>query len=76
VHQPDAGMFALLDVRVLNPSGQDFALRLLEAEGVACMPGESFGDGLAGWLRISLTQPDDVMDEAATRIARFAQSGG
>ena len=75
VHQPDAGMFALLDVRALNPSGQDFALRLLEAEGVACMPGESFGDGLAGWLRISLTQPDDVMDEAATRIARFAQSG-
>jgi arginine:pyruvate transaminase len=76
VHQPDAGMFALLDVRAFGLSGQDFALRLLEAEGVACMPGESFGDGLAGWLRISLTQPDTVMDEAAARIARFAQAGG
>ena len=45
-------------------------LALLEAEGVACMPGESFGSGLAGWLRISLTQPDAVMDEAAARTRK------
>lgn len=73
VHRPDAGMFALLDVRAQGLDGEAFALALLEAEGVACMPGESFGSGLAGWLRISLTQPDAVMDEAAARIARFAQ---
>ncbi|MFN4155427.1 MAG: pyridoxal phosphate-dependent aminotransferase [Paracoccaceae bacterium] len=76
VHRPDAGMFALLDVRASGLSGEAFALALLEAEGVACMPGESFGDGLAGWLRISLTQPDAVMEEAAARIARFARKGG
>ena len=75
VHRPDAGMFALLDVRASGLSGEGFALALLEAEGVACMPGESFGDGLAGWLRISLTQPDAVIAEAAARIARFAHSG-
>ncbi|TGD43441.1 pyridoxal phosphate-dependent aminotransferase [Pseudotabrizicola sediminis] len=75
VHRPDAGMFALLDVRATGLSGEAFALALLEAEGVACMPGESFGDGLAGWLRISLTQPDTVIDEAAARIARFARQG-
>ncbi|MFN7223333.1 MAG: pyridoxal phosphate-dependent aminotransferase [Paracoccaceae bacterium] len=75
VHQPDAGMFALLDVRASGMSGHDFAMALLEAEGVACMPGESFGQGLAGWLRISLTQPDIVMSDAAERIARFARKG-
>lgn len=76
LHQPKAGMFALLDIRASGLGGHDFALSLLEAEGVACMPGESFGTGLAGWLRISLTQPDAVMAEAATRIARFAKSRG
>lgn len=75
VHRPDAGMFALLDVRASGISGEAFALALLEAEGVACMPGESFGDGLAGWLRISLTQPDTVIAEAAGRVARFARQG-
>lgn len=76
VHQPQAGMFALLDIRATGLSGDAFARALLEAEGVAVMPGESFGQGLAGWLRISLTQPDAVLDQAATRIARFAQAGG
>ncbi|MDO8882853.1 pyridoxal phosphate-dependent aminotransferase [Pseudotabrizicola sp.] len=75
VHRPDAGMFALLDIRASGMTGEAFALALLETDGVACMPGESFGDGLAGWLRISLTQPDTVMAEAAARIARFAQRG-
>lgn len=76
VHQPDAGMFALLDVRSSGMSGHDFAMALLESEGVACMPGESFGQGLAGWLRISLTQPDVIMAQAAERIARFARNKG
>ncbi|MBN2629319.1 MAG: pyridoxal phosphate-dependent aminotransferase [Rhodobacteraceae bacterium] len=71
LHQPQAGMFALLDVRASGLSGQQFALALLEAEHVACMPGESFGAGLAGWLRISLTQPDAVI--AAAAIGRFAR---
>ncbi|WP_103334422.1 pyridoxal phosphate-dependent aminotransferase [Pseudotabrizicola formosa] len=76
VHCPDAGMFALLDIRASGMTGEAFALALLEAEAVACMPGESFGDGLAGWLRISLTQPDTVIQQAADRIARFATRCG
>lgn len=75
VHQPDAGMFALLDIRSTGLSGEVFALGLLESESVATMPGESFGQGLAGWLRISLTQPDCAMVEAATRIARYVTKG-
>ena len=75
VHCPDAGMFALVDVRASGLSGQDFAERLLEATGVAVMPGESFGAGLAGWLRLSLTRPDTEIAEAAARIARFSTRG-
>jgi arginine:pyruvate transaminase len=72
VHRPRAGMFALVDVRATGLSGEAFALSLLEERGVAVMPGESFGAGLAGWLRLSLTIPDEVLDRAADRIAEHA----
>ena len=72
VHRPDAGMFALVDVRATGLSGTAFAESLLETEHVAVMPGESFGLALAGWLRLALSQPDAVTAEAATRIARHA----
>lgn len=72
VHRPEAGMFALIDIRASGLSGTAFAHALLMQAGVACMPGESFGVGLAGWLRLSLTQPDTVIEAACTRIATFA----
>jgi len=72
VHRPEAGMFALLDIRALNPDSQGFALALLEAEGVAVMPGASFGAGLEGWLRIALNASDADTEEACRRILRFA----
>ncbi|MBE2275821.1 MAG: aminotransferase class I/II-fold pyridoxal phosphate-dependent enzyme [Rhodobacteraceae bacterium] len=72
VHRPEAGMFALIDVRATGRSGEAFALGLLDSQAVAVMPGESFGAGLAGWLRVSLTQPDDRIAEACRRIATHA----
>lgn len=72
VHVPQAGMFALVDVRATGLTGEDFASRLLDADHVAVMPGESFGAGLNGWLRVSLTRPDAEIAEACRRIAAFA----
>lgn len=69
VHRPEAGMFALIDVRATGLSGEEFALDLLNHAGVAVMPGESFGTALAGWVRVALSQPDDVILEACTKIA-------
>ncbi len=74
VNHPAAGMFALVDVRATGLSGQAFASGLLAQAGVAVMPGESFGAGLAGWLRLSLTQDDGVVAEACARIAGFART--
>jgi len=74
VHRPEAGMFALVDVRATRLSGEDFALGLLDRQKVAVMPGESFGAGLNGWLRLSLTQPDERITEACNRIAAHAAS--
>ncbi|MFM7333845.1 MAG: pyridoxal phosphate-dependent aminotransferase [Tabrizicola sp.] len=74
VHRPEAGMFTLVDVRATGLSGEAFASGLLDSQKVAVMPGESFGAGLQGWLRLSLTQPDDRTTLAATRIAAHAAS--
>lgn len=75
VSRPEAGMFALVDVRATGMTGESFAMALLEAENVAVMPGESFGTTLSGWLRISLTRPDAEIAEAARRITRFVTRG-
>ncbi len=74
VHKPEAGMFALLDIRALSDDSQAFALALLDAEAVAVMPGASFGKAFEGWLRLALNASDDATREACTRIKRFAES--
>ena len=72
VHRPEAGMFTVVDVNATGLSGEAFANRLLDEEHVAVMPGESFGASLNGWVRISLTLDDALIEEACSRIARFA----
>ncbi|TXR50895.1 pyridoxal phosphate-dependent aminotransferase [Phyllobacterium endophyticum] len=69
---PQAGMFILADIRTTGLSGQEFAMRLLEEELVAVMPGESFGDNLSGYLRLSLSVADDKIDAACAGIVRLA----
>jgi arginine:pyruvate transaminase len=53
-------------------SGDAFARALLAEAKVAVMPGESFGQALQGWVRVSLTQPDALIEAACDRIAAFA----
>ncbi|MCY0093988.1 pyridoxal phosphate-dependent aminotransferase [Hoeflea ulvae] len=68
--RPQAGMFIVLDVSGTGLDGETFAWRLLEA-GVAVMPGSSFGDSGGKLVRLSLTVPDEAVEEACRRIARF-----
>ena len=70
--RPEAGMFLLVDVRAVCASGEVFSRRLLDEKSVAVMPGESFGAALQGWIRLSLTKPDDLILAACDRIAELA----
>ena len=70
---PEGGMFVMVDVRKTGLSGDDFARRLLDEERVVTMPGESFGAGGAGHLRVALTVGVDEITEASKRIARLAE---
>jgi aspartate aminotransferase len=49
-----------------------FATELLNAEGVAVVQGEAFG--LSPYFRISYATSEDVLEEACSRIQRFAAS--
>lgn len=70
---PEAGMFILVDVSGTGMSGEDFAWTLLEEDHVAVMPGSSFGTEAANFIRLSLTVPDEKIDEACRRIAALAR---
>ncbi len=70
---PEGGMFVMVDVRKTGLSGEAFARRLLEEENVVTMPGESFGAGGAGHLRVALTVDEEQITEASKRIARLAE---
>lgn len=70
---PEGGMFVMVDVRKTGFSGNEFAKRLLAEESVVTMPGESFGAGGAGHLRVALTVDEAQIKEACKRIARLAE---
>lgn len=70
---PEGGMFIMVDVRRTGLSGEAFATRLLDEENVVTMPGESFGEGGAGHLRVALTVDEAALAEAATRIVNLAR---
>ena len=70
---PEGGMFVMIDVRKTGLTGEAFAWRLLDEEQVVTMPGESFGAGGAGHLRIALTVGVEEITEACRRIAALAE---
>lgn len=60
------------------PEGQTsagFTELILEEAGVVVSPGPSFGPSGEGFVRISLTVPDERLEEAASRIASSLDLG-
>ncbi|RYH03464.1 aminotransferase class I/II-fold pyridoxal phosphate-dependent enzyme [Salipiger sp. IMCC34102] len=69
----DGAMYAMLDVRATGMTGLDFANGLLDAEQIGVMPGESFGQGGAGHIRVAMTVEDSRLEEALGRIVAYAE---
>ncbi len=69
VSTPQAGLYVWPRI----PEGftsSSFAMTLLEQTGVAVTPGTNFGARGEGYVRITLTAPDDRIDEAMARMER------
>jgi arginine:pyruvate transaminase len=67
-------MYLMLDVRSTGMSGEAFAYALLEAEHIAVMPGESFGEAAAGHIRVAMTIEDGAFEASLRTLVRFAES--
>jgi len=76
LHEPESGMFMMVDVRGTGLGADDFAWRLLAATGVAVLPGDPFGPSAAGHVRISFAIDDAPLAEACNRIAEFVEETG
>jgi arginine:pyruvate transaminase len=75
-HNPEAGMFMMVDVRGTGLGAKDFAWRLLEAKGVSVLPTDPFGPSAAGHVRISIALDEAKLGEACGRIAEFVEEEG
>jgi aspartate/methionine/tyrosine aminotransferase len=53
---------------------ESFCAALLEATGVALTPGNGFGPGGEGWLRLALVHPEAELEAGAGRIGRWLAS--
>jgi LL-diaminopimelate aminotransferase len=59
------------------PEGEtsaSFTEKVLEDAAVVISPGSAFGPSGEGFVRMSLTTPDDRLVEAAERIARLVDA--
>ncbi len=52
-------------------SSADFAADLLEQKAVVVTPGRGYGEAGEGYIRLSLTVPDDQLEEGVRRIGEF-----
>lgn len=73
VEPPKASLYIWARLPEGERSSGEFAARLIDATGVVVTPGASYGTAGEGYIRISLTTPDDRLDEALKRLAAFAK---
>jgi len=71
---PEAGMFALIDVRGTGLTGNEFMRGLFEAERVSVIDGGAFGQGTGGFVRLCFATSEAELGAAAVRIRRYANS--
>ena len=72
VHVPKASLYIWARV----PDGftsADFATRLIDDIGVVLTPGSGYGQYGEGFVRLSITTPDDRVEEGARRLLEWAK---
>jgi aminotransferase len=68
---PRGSFYAFPCIRSTGLTSKEFAVRLLESEKVACVPGSAFGPGGEGYLRCCFATAMDRIEVACERMERF-----
>ncbi|MBI3416138.1 MAG: aminotransferase class I/II-fold pyridoxal phosphate-dependent enzyme [Verrucomicrobia bacterium] len=70
-HLPRGSFYAFPSIQSTGLSSKEFAVKLLEAERVACVPGSAFGASGEGYLRCCFATSLEQIQTATERIERF-----
>jgi aminotransferase len=68
---PQGAFYAFPSIRSTGLSSRDFAMRFLDEEAVACVPGSAFGACGEGFVRCAYATDIEQIREAMARMARF-----
>ncbi|MEM9016485.1 MAG: aminotransferase class I/II-fold pyridoxal phosphate-dependent enzyme [Verrucomicrobiota bacterium] len=68
---PGGAFYVFPDIRRFGLTSQEFALKLLEAENVAVVPGDAFGSAGEGCVRACYATSYEELEIAMDRIAKF-----
>ena len=71
--RPEGAFYAFADISQFGMTSQEFSLKLLDEQNVACVPGTAFGACGEGFIRCSYATSFDEIKEAMIRIARFIE---
>ena len=71
LHEPQAGMFMLVDVSGTGRNGQQFMRELFARERVSVLDGGTFGSETRSCVRICFAADEALLDAACERIRRF-----
>jgi aminotransferase len=72
-HLPRGSFYAFPCIKSTGLGSKEFAMRLLQEEKVACVPGGAFGPTGEGFLRCCFATSLDQITVATERMARFVQ---
>jgi aminotransferase len=72
-HRPRGSFYAFPSISSTGLSSKEFAVRLLQEEKVACVPGTAFGPTGEGFLRCCFATSLEQIETAMERTARFVQ---
>ena len=71
--EPFGAFYVFPSIKDFGMSSDDFAMRFLEEEKVAVVPGTAFGDCGEGFLRISYAYSLENLKIAIERLERFVK---
>ncbi|MFN0069053.1 MAG: aminotransferase class I/II-fold pyridoxal phosphate-dependent enzyme [Limisphaerales bacterium] len=72
-HLPRGSFYAFPSIAGTGLTSREFAVRLLQEEKVACVPGGAFGPSGEGFLRCCFATSLPQIEEACERIGRFVK---
>lgn len=69
--KPDGAFYFFPSIKQFNLTSFDFAVQLLEKEGVAVVPGDAFSSYGEGYIRISYAYSMDILEKGCDRLEQF-----